>query len=255
MPALDIHVFLCRKDNIGVLVHAQDGSTASIDAPDAEAVEAALKEKGWSLTHILTTHHHNDHTAGNVELKARTGCKIIGPRAEEARIPGLDIAVDDGDSFKFGGHTVNVIGTPGHTIGHVTYWFPEDSAAFVGDTLFVMGCGRVLEGNHEMMWHSLCRIAALPPETLLYCGHEYTLANARFGRTIEPDNAMLRHRLEQAEETLANGGLTVPTRLDLEQQTNVFLRPHVGATRQQLGMGAVADWRVFGELRNRKNKA
>ena len=124
MPALDIHVFLCRKDNIGVLVHAQDGSTASIDAPDADAVEAALKEKGWSLTHILTTHHHNDHTAGNVELKARTGCKIIGPRAEEARIPGLDIAVDDGDSFKFGGHTVNVIGTPGHTIGHVTYWFP-----------------------------------------------------------------------------------------------------------------------------------
>lgn len=255
MPALDIHVFLCRKDNIGVLVHAEDGSTASIDAPDAEAVEAALKEKGWSLTHILTTHHHNDHTAGNEALKARTGCKIIGPRAEEARIPGLDVAVDDGDSFEFGGHTVNVIGTPGHTIGHVTYWFPDDAAAFVGDTLFVMGCGRVLEGNHEMMWHSLCRIAALPPDTRLYCGHEYTLANAHFGQSIEPDNAMLRHRLEEAEETLANGGLTVPTQVELELQTNVFLRPHIIATRTRLGMGAVADWRVFGELRNRKNKA
>lgn len=255
MPDLEIHAFLCRKDNIGVLVHAPDGTTASIDAPDAAAVQAALDAKGWALTHILTTHHHNDHTAGNLELKERSGCKIIGPRTEESRIPGLDVTVDDGDSFDLGGHAVQVIGTPGHTMGHITYWMPDDRAAFVGDTLFVMGCGRVLEGNHEMMWHSLCRIAALPRDTRLYCGHEYTLANARFGRTIEPDNAMLRHRLEETEETLARGDLTVPTTLDLELQTNVFLRPHNVATRAMLGMGAVADWRVFGELRERKNRA
>lgn len=255
MPGIDIHPFLCRKDNIGVLVHTEDGTTASIDAPDAAAVLAALDSTGWHLTHILTTHHHGDHTAGNLELKERTGCRIVGPRLEEARIPGLDIAVDDGDRFELGGHPVEVIATPGHTMGHITYFMPRDKVAFVGDTLFVMGCGRVLEGSHAMMWHSLCRIAALPAETRIYCGHEYTLANARFGLSIEPDNALLRRRLEEAEKTIAAGGLTVPTVLEQELQTNVFLRPHHVPTRTRLGMGAVADWRVFGELRERKNKS
>lgn len=255
MPDLEIHAFLCRKDNIGVLVHAQDGTTASIDAPDATAIMAALDEKGWTLTHILITHHHGDHTAGNLELKERTGCRIIGPRSESSRIPGLDFAVDDSVSFDLGHHTVDVIGTPGHTMGHISYVMPKDRVAFVGDTLFVMGCGRVLEGNHEMMWHSLCRIASLPGDTRIYCGHEYTVANARFGLSIEPDNALLRHRLEEAEQTVAAGGLTVPTLLDQELQTNVFLRPHNVGTRTRLGMGAVADWRVFGELRERKNRA
>jgi hydroxyacylglutathione hydrolase len=255
MSALEIHVFLCRKDNIGVLIHAADGTTAAIDAPDAAAIESALAEKDWSLTHILVTHHHGDHTAGNLELKQKTGCSIIGPRTEAARIPGLDIDVDDGDSFSLGGHRVDVIGTPGHTMGHITYVMPDDRAAFVGDTLFVMGCGRVLEGNHEMMWHSLCRIASLPSDTRIYCGHEYTVSNARFGLTIEPDNALLRHRLEEAEATLAQGRLNVPTRLEDELHTNVFLRPHRSEIRRRLGMGAVADWRVFAELRERKNKA
>jgi hydroxyacylglutathione hydrolase len=255
MAALDIHVFLCRKDNIGVLVHAEDGTTASIDAPDAAAISAALDEKGWSLSHILITHHHGDHTAGNLELKQKTGCRIIGPRTEAARIPGIDVEVDDGDSFTLGGHPVDVIGTPGHTMGHITYFLPKDRAAFVGDTLFVMGCGRVLEGNHEMMWHSLSRIASLPGDTRIYCGHEYTVSNARFGLSIEPDNALLRHRLEEAEQTIAQGRLTIPSRLDEELQTNVFLRPHNIGTRRRLGMGAVADWRVFGELRERKNRA
>lgn len=255
MSALDIHTFLCRKDNIGVLIHTADGTTASVDAPDAAAVEAALAERGWNLTHILVTHHHGDHTAGNLELKLRTGCRIIGPRAEAARIPGLDVEVDDGDSFLLGSHPVEVVGTPGHTIGHVTYVMPNDKAAFVGDTLFVMGCGRILEGNAEMMWHSLCRIASLPPDTRIYCGHDYTVANARFGLTIEPENALLRHRLEDAEAKLAKGQLTVPTRLDEELDTNVFLRPHKFDIRRRLGLGAVADWRVFAELRERKNRA
>lgn len=255
MSPLEIHVFLCRKDNIGVLVHAEDGTTAAIDAPDAAAIERALQEAGWSLTHILVTHHHGDHTAGNLELKEKTGCRIIGPSGEAARIPGIDDAVDDGDRFEIGGHRVEVIGTPGHTMGHVTYFMPEDRVVFVGDTLFVMGCGRVLEGNHEMMWHSLCRIASLPGDTRIYCGHEYTIANARFGASIEPDNALLRHRLEEAEQRAASGGLMVPTVLDQELQTNVFLRPHNVETRRRLGLGAVADWRVFGEIRERKNRA
>jgi hydroxyacylglutathione hydrolase len=255
MSALEIHVFLCRKDNIGVLVHAEDGTTAAIDAPDAAAIEAALAGKGWTLTHILVTHHHGDHTAGNIELKEKFGCRIVGPRMEAERIPGIDLEVADGDSFELGGHPVDVIGTPGHTMGHITYVLPKDRAAFVGDTLFVMGCVRVLEGNHEMMWHSLCRIASLPPDTRIYCGHEYTVANARFGRSIEPDNALLRHRLEEAEQNTADGRLNVPTVLEQELQTNVFLRPHNIGTRTRLGMGAVADWRVFGELRERKNKA
>lgn len=255
MSTIEIHTFLCRKDNIGVLVHTPDGTTASIDAPDAAAVEAALADKGWSLTHILVTHHHGDHTAGNLELKEKTGCRIIGPRLEAARIPGIDVEVEDGNTFTLGGHRVDVIGTPGHTMGHVTYFMPDDQAAFVGDTLFVMGCGRVLEGNHEMMWHSLCRIAGLPPETRIYCGHEYTVANARFGLTVEPENALLRQRLEKAEETVSAGALNVPTLLEQELRTNVFLRPHNSETRRRFGMGAVADWRVFAELRERKNRA
>lgn len=255
MSALQIHTFLCRKDNIGVLIHAQDGTTASIDAPDAEAIEAALAEKGWSLSHILVTHHHGDHTAGNLALKQKTGCRIIGPGLEAARIPGIDLGVQDGDTFTLGSHRVEVIGTPGHTMGHVTYFMPDDRVAFVGDTLFVMGCGRVLEGNAEMMWHSLCRIAGLPPQTRIYCGHEYTVANARFGLTVEPDNALLRHRLEKAEQAIETGSLNVPTVLEEELRTNVFLRPHNPETRRRLGMGAVADWRVFAELRDRKNRA
>lgn len=255
MPSLEISVFLCRKDNVGILVHTEDGTTFSIDAPDACQITQELERKGWTLTHILNTHHHNDHTAGNLDLKQKTKCCIIGPAIEAARIPGLDISVKDSETLSVGGHIVKVIGTPGHTVGHLTYWMPDEKLAFVGDTLFVMGCGKILEGTPEMMWHSLCKIASLPPETHLYCGHEYTVANARFGLSIEPKNALIRNRLEEAEEILAKGGLTVPTRLELELQTNVFLRPHVVATRTLLGMGAVADWRIFGELRKRKNKA
>jgi hydroxyacylglutathione hydrolase len=255
MTALKIHQFACRKDNYGVLVHTENGLTASIDAPDAAAVTAALKETGWALTHILTTHHHADHTAGNLELKERTACTIIGPRAEAARIPGIDIEVSEGDPLSLGGHDIQVLDTPGHTAGHISYWLRQDGVAFVGDTLFAMGCGRVLEGNNEMMWHSLSKLAKLPPETEIYCGHEYTLANARFGLMIEPGNESLQRRAHEVEALQAEGKPALPTRLDLELQTNVFLRPHIAAIRNHLGMGAAADWRVFGEIRDRKNRA
>lgn len=238
-----------------MLVHTENGLTASIDAPDAAAVESALKETGWALTHILTTHHHSDHTAGHLELKERTACTIIGPRAEAARIPGIDVEIGEGDTLTLGSHDVHVLDTPGHTAGHISYWLPNDGVAFVGDTLFAMGCGRVLEGNNEMMWHSLSKIARLPPDTHLYCGHEYTVANARFGLTIEPENEVLQRRAREVETLQASGKHTLPTRLDLELQSNVFLRPHVAAIRNRLSMRSQADWRVFGEIRERKNRS
>jgi hydroxyacylglutathione hydrolase len=256
MKHLEIHQFACLKDNYGVLIHDPGADvTASIDAPDATAVRAALEEKQWRLTHILSTHHHADHTAGNLALKNATGCTIVGPRNEAARIPGLDRAVGDGDTIAFGNHEIRVLDTPGHTIGHVSYWIPDAEVAFVGDTLFAMGCGRVLEGNYEMMWASLKKLAALPPDTDVYCGHEYTLANAKFGLTIEPENDALRQRAVEVEALRAAGKPTLPTRLGLELATNVFLRAHRSGIRIRLGLPAAADWKVFAEMRERKNKA
>jgi hydroxyacylglutathione hydrolase len=256
MKQLEIHQFACLKDNYGVLIHdPQADVTGSIDAPDPVAVRAALDEKGWRLTHILTTHHHADHTAGNLPLKKATGCTIIGPKNEAARIPGLDDPVGEGDTVAFGNYEVRVLDTPGHTIGHVSYWIPRAHVAFVGDTLFAMGCGRILEGNAEMMWASLKKLAALPIDTDLYCGHEYTLANAKFGLTIEPENEALQKRTAAVEALRSDGKPTLPTRVDVELATNVFLRAHKTAIRLRLGLPAAADWKVFAEIRERKNKA
>jgi hydroxyacylglutathione hydrolase len=256
MPSLDVHQFACLQDNYGVLIHdAEAGVTASIDAPEAAAVRRALAEKGWSLTHIFNTHHHGDHTGGNLELKRETGCTIVGPAAEAQKIPGLDTAVGGGDSFRFGGHEVRVIDTPGHTAGHIAYWTPDAGVAFVGDTLFAMGCGRVLEGDYKTMWASLTRLMELPSATRLYCGHEYTLANARFALSIEPDNTELQQRARDCEALRAAGRPTLPTRLDLELATNPFLRAGAASVRESLGLLDAADWEVFAEIRERKNRA
>jgi hydroxyacylglutathione hydrolase len=255
MAALEIHQFPCLSDNFGVLVREADsGLVASIDAPEAAAVRAALAAKGWRLTHILSTHHHKDHTDGNLALKSETGCTIIGPRSEADRIPGLDRAVGEGETFAFGRHQVHVLETPGHTAGHISYWIPAAGVAFVGDTLFALGCGRVFEGTMEDMWASLSKIAALPPATRLYCGHEYTLSNARFSLTVDPGNAALQARAREVEALRAAGKPTLPTRLDLELATNPFLRVKDPAIRRNLGMESAADWQVFAELRERKNR-
>jgi hydroxyacylglutathione hydrolase len=195
MAHIDTHQFICREDNYGVLLHDQrTGATASIDAPDAAAVERELKNKGWQLTHIFTTHHHGDHVEGNIALKERFGCTIIGPGAESTPIPGIDRTVAGGDTFQFAGREVRVIDTPGHTRGHISYYIPEETSAFVGDTLFALGCGRVVEGTMDMMWQSLDRLRSLPPATTVYVGHEYTEANARFALTIEPQNRTPQQR-------------------------------------------------------------
>ena len=255
MSKLEIHQFPCLSDNYGVLIHnAQDDLTASIDAPDAAAIMVALDAKGWSLTHILTTHHHQDHTGGNAALKSATGCTIVGPAAEAARIPGIDVQVGEGDTYAFGSATAKVIETPGHTAGHITYWFPEDKVAFVGDTVFALGCGRLFEGDARLMWQSLSKIVALPPETALYCGHEYTLSNAEFALTIEPENAALQARTEEIRQLRADGRPTLPTTLGRELETNPFLRPSSPAIRKRLAMEGREDWEIFGEVRARKDR-
>lgn len=253
---LEIHQFPCLSDNFGVLV--RDGATglvASIDVPKAEEVMAAAAGKGWRITHILTTHHHWDHTQGNEAVKAATGCTIIGPRREAAKIPGIDRQVGEGDTVTFGSHEVSVFETPGHTAGHIAFWISSMKVAFVGDTLFAVGCGRVNEGTMAEMWSSLSKIAALPGDTNLYCGHEYTASNARFALAIEPENEALQARAKDIEALRAAGRPTLPTRVDLELATNPFLRVAEPAIRKRLGMETAADWQVFGELRERKNRA
>jgi hydroxyacylglutathione hydrolase len=255
MATLQIYQFPCLSDNFGVLIHDPEaGVTASIDAPEAGKVMAALAEKGWRLTHILTTHHHHDHTGGNAELKAATGCRIVGPRNEAGKIPGIDEKVGEGDTVQFGSHRAQVIDTPGHTAGQVNYFIPGARIAFCGDTLFAMGCGRVIEGSPQMMWNSLRKLMALPADTSVYCGHEYTQANARFALTIEPDSPALQKRAAEVDALRAQGKATLPTTIGLELDTNPFLRPHVPAIQKRLGMEGRPEWEIFAEIRKRKNR-
>jgi hydroxyacylglutathione hydrolase len=255
MANLEIHQFPCLSDNYGVLIHdASANVTASIDAPEASAVEAALAETGWTLTHILTTHHHGDHTGGNRALKTATGCTIVGPRKEAGRIPGIDVEVGEGDHVPFGAFEAQVLETPGHTAGEISYWFPEAGVVFTGDTLFSLGCGRLFEGSAEQMWQSLSKLMKLPPETAVYCGHEYTLSNAQFALTIEPGNAALQARAEEVRQLRDAGRATLPTTIGRELETNPFLRPASPEIQERLRMQGEAEWRIFGEIRRRKDQ-
>lgn len=255
MAQLQIHQFPTRSDNFGVLIHdPKTEATAAIDAPDAEELLAALHEKGWTLTHILTTHHHHDHTAGNTIVKRMTGCTVIGPAKEAGSIPAIDVAVKEGDIVEIGGAKGRVIETPGHTKGHVSYYFPDDGVVFVGDTLFSVGCGKLLEGDAKTMWSSLTKLAQLPPETRLYCGHEYTDKNCRFALTIEPENGALRARASEAAALTERGEPTLPTTIGEELVTNPFLRPSSPEIQKRLGMEGKPLHEIFGEIRRRKDR-
>ena len=248
-------LFLCLKDNFGVLVHDPDsGATAAVDAPEAAPVEAALAATGWRLTDILVTHHHHDHTGGIEALKQRHRCRVVAPDAEADGIPEVDETVRDADEVRLGALAARVIETPGHTAGHISYFFPADKLAFVGDTLFSIGCGRVIEGTPEMMWQSLLKLRALPDDTQIYCGHEYTAANIRFAKTIEPGNAALIAREAEVARLAAAAKPTVPSTMGEEKAANPFLRADLPELAQSLGLAGAPAWQVFAEIRERKNK-
>lgn len=252
--AAEIEQFICRSDNFGVLIHdPKTGVTASIDAPDAAAIQDALKRRGWELTHILTTHHHADHTEGNLALKESFGTFIIGPAAEAAKIPGIEGEVREGEAFELGSLMVHVIDTPGHTLGHISYYFPQENIAFTGDTLFSLGCGRVFEGTMAVMWDSLKKLRTLPRETVIYCGHEYTEANARFALTIEPNNLDLVARAQEVRALRADGKPTLPTTIGAEITTNPFLRADRPRLRAAIDMRRVDPAEVFAAVRLRKD--
>ena len=252
MPATTF-LFNCLSDNFGVLLHdPQSGATASIDAPEAAAVEAALSKNGWKLTHILVTHHHHDHTAGVADLKLKHKCRVIGPRSDKFR--GIDETVGEGDRVKIGALSGRVIETPGHTLDHICYIFDDAGIAFVGDTLFSVGCGRVIEGTMAQMWHSLLKLRALPDDMAFHCGHEYTQANIKFALTIEPDNADLKTRAKEVDALRAAGKPTLPSTIGAEKMTNCFLRADVPSVAASVGLAGRSAEEVFAEIRNRKNK-
>jgi hydroxyacylglutathione hydrolase len=213
------------SDNYVWLAHEPgSGETAVIDPAVAAPVLEAAEARGWRITQIWNTHWHPDHTGGNAEIKAATGCSVTAPAAEAARIPTLDRSVGEGDVVRLGALEAKVLEVPAHTAGHIAYHLASEAVIFVGDTLFAMGCGRLFEGSAEQMYANLARLAALPPETRVYCAHEYTLSNGRFALTVEPDNAALVERMAAVEAARRAGEATVPTTIGLERDTNPFMR-------------------------------
>ena len=252
--AIEIRQFPCLTDNYGFLIHEpRTGATATVDTPDADAINRELAVASWRLTHILNTHHHFDHAGGNLALKEKWNCEIIGPRAEAARIPGIDRAVGDGDIVLLGDANAAVYDTPGHTSGHIIYHFADDGAAFVGDTIFAMGCGRLFEGTPAQMWRSLSRIAAMPATTKLYCAHEYTKANAAFALTVDAENPALRERAREVDRLRAQNIPTVPTSVALERATNPFLRADEDAVKSAIGLAGAAAVDAFATIRALKD--
>ena len=253
MP-LEILTIPCLSDNYAFLAHdAASGETALIDAPEAAPILAALAETGWRLTQVLLTHHHWDHVEGLAEILAAHPAKVTGAAADAHRLPKLDAQVSEGDSVQIGGETGQVIDVSGHTVGHIAYYFPDSHAVFTADSLMALGCGRVFEGTMEQMWGSLSKLAALPPETVVYSGHEYTQANGRFAETIEPDNPALQQRIRDIAAARAEGRPTVPSTLELELATNPFLRAGDPAVQKHLGMDGADPAAVFAEIRSRKD--
>ena len=224
MPIL-IDIFMCRTDNYGYLVHDVDSRrTAAIDAPDAKAITAALEKHGWDLTDIFVTHHHTDHVEGIAQLKREFDVTVTGPRAEAEKILGLDVLVSPSETVSLGDTDFLVIDTPGHTLGHIVYYEPAGGHLFSADALFSLGCGRMFEGKPGPMWAGLAEIRELPDDTLIYCGHEYTLDNARFALSVDPKNSALNIRAAEVKRMRDEGKFTIPVSLGMEKRTNPFLR-------------------------------
>ncbi len=254
MSELLIEQIPALSDNYVYLLHEPNtGATAVVDPAAAEPVQAALAARGWRLSHILNTHHHQDHTGANLALKKAWDCSVVGARRDAARIPGIDVEVGNRDTIMLGDAAAMIFEVPGHTSGHIAYWFPDSRALFCGDTLFSLGCGRLFEGTAEEMWRSLLTLRDLPAETRVYCGHEYTQANARFARTVERDNDALKERVGEVERLRAADKPTVPTTIAAERAANPFLRADEAAVQQAVGLPGGDPVAVFAELRRRKD--
>ncbi len=252
MP-LDIVTVPCRSDNYAYLVKGPDG-VCIIDAPDAAPIIAAAEARGWTPGALLITHHHGDHTEGTAALKERFGLQVMGPRAEEAKLPPLDMALTEGMNGGEGEAYTVPLDVPGHTLGHMAFHFPRAGVIFTADSLMAWGCGRVFEGTMEMMHATLQKLAALPPETLIYSGHEYTLSNMKFALSIEPDNPDLLARAEKVKAQRDRGEATVPVSLAEELATNPFLRCHVPEVAEAVGLPGATPEVVFAEVRSRKDR-
>jgi hydroxyacylglutathione hydrolase len=254
MP-LEIVTVPCLKDNYAYLLHDEaTGATAVVDVPEAAPILNALNEREWRASHILITHHHDDHIAGVSALAGATGARVIGAAADRHRLPRLDEAVVPGDAIRIGMYEGHVIDVSGHTVGHVAFHFPEGGVVFTADSLMALGCGRLFEGTPEMMWQSLSRLAALPPETLVCSGHEYAQSNARFALTIEPANPALISRAHAINDARNDGRPTVPTILSQELATNPFLRANLPEVKTLIGMPDASDAQAFAEIRARKDR-
>jgi hydroxyacylglutathione hydrolase len=242
----DNYVYLIREE--------KSGKVAVVDPTDADLVMEFLGASGWSLHFILNTHHHFDHVGGNLKLKkAFKDLKIVGPKADQSRIPGIDIALSQGDILAFGQATAEFIDTPGHTKGHGAFYFKDEKLLFCGDTLFSLGCGRLFEGTPEQMWGSLRKLRALPDDTRVCCAHEYTEANARFAVSIDPDNQALARYTQKVKTLRKKGQSTIPSLLSDEKKCNPFLRADDPALQKQLAMKQGDAVRVFAEIRSRKD--
>tara|TARA_R110002012_G_scaffold174258_5_gene339036 strand:+ start:3207 stop:3974 length:768 start_codon:yes stop_codon:yes gene_type:complete len=254
MP-FDLVTIPCLSDNYAFLLRDLDsGSVALIDAPEAGPIAAKLNELGWTLTEIWLTHHHPDHIQGVPDLLAKYHARVIGAKADEQRLPKLDQALSDGDTFQFGGHQVQVIDVSGHTLGHVAFYVSAAKCVFTADSLMALGCGRLFEGTPAQMWESMQKLMRLPSDTTVCSGHEYTQSNAKFALTVDPENAALISRAREIDQARANGVPTVPSTLSLELETNPFLRPFDPEIRALLGMVNATDTDVFAEIRARKDR-
>jgi hydroxyacylglutathione hydrolase len=253
MP-LNVELIPCLTDNYAYLLYDPvDRFCAVLDPSEPEPVKRALKARSLALTHILNTHHHFDHTGGNIPLKEAFGAVVVGPEKDRDRIPAIDVGVSEAASWQIGSHTARILEIPAHTRAHIAFVFQGERIAFTGDTLFAMGCGRLFEGTPQMMWSSLSKLMQLPDDMQIYCGHEYTLSNGRFAQTVEPGNPELQARMREVETRRAQSQPTIPSTMGLEKRTNPFLRPDSPEIRHTLGMEDADDASVFAELRRRKD--
>lgn len=256
MAALDIQQIPVLNDNYVYLARCPEtGACAVVDPAVSASIIAALDERGWKATAILNTHHHGDHVGGNEDIKAEyPGCQVFASAVDQGRIPGLDVTLREGDTVAIGNCTGDVFDVPGHTRGHIAYYFAESKALFCGDTLFALGCGRMFEGTAEQMWGSLKKLRALPDDTQVYCAHEYTNANADFASHLEPRNLMLKQRAEEVTRLRESGKPTVPSLLGLEKKTNPFLRCDDTEFLRNVGLTGLGAASAFAEIRGRKDR-